>query len=255
MRARLALGLTLRGGVIAAAVLFGAGMLYRHLEQEALEARLVRTDPDRVLRDAGLVRSALQIARPAYAAHCARCHGADLQGDRARGVPDLADSVWLYGFGQVTDIETTILYGVRSGHPKARNITDMPAFGRIGQLSAPEIRDVVEFVYGLSHHGVDTAAAKRGQALFNDKGSCYDCHGADATGNIDYGAPDLTGATWLYGGDRATLYDSVFNGRHGLCPAWIRSLSPAEVRALSVYLYLASHTRASVTAHRGGSAR
>jgi len=253
MRARLALGLSLRGVVIAAAMLFGAGMLYRHLEQEALEARLVRTDPDRVMRDTALVGVALRLARPAYAQHCASCHGADLQGDRARGVPDLADSVWLYGFGEVADIEATILYGIRSGHPKARNITDMPAFGRIGQLSAPEVHDVVEFVYGLSHRNVDAVAAKRGQGLFNDKGSCYDCHGADATGNIDYGAPDLTGQSWLYGGDRAALYDSVFNGRHGLCPAWIRSLSPAQVRALTVYLYVASHERAAGTRRRRAS--
>jgi cytochrome c oxidase cbb3-type subunit III len=141
----------------------------------------------------------------------------------------------------VADIETTILYGIRSGHPKSHNITDMPALGRIGQLSPAEIHDVVEFVYSLSHRSYDAAAAKRGFAIFNDKGACYDCHGADASGNIDYGAPDLTGKAWLYGGDRATLTETVRDGRHGLCPAWISRLTPAQVRALAVYLYVSSH--------------
>ena len=46
------------------------------------------------------------------------------------GAPNLGNSVWLYGDGGIGDIEYTILYGIRSGHPKAHNVTDMPAEGR-----------------------------------------------------------------------------------------------------------------------------
>jgi len=236
-------------------VALGGLIGYRQWQRSGLEARLVREDPERVVADPALVRLAASLARPVYARECASCHGANLEGPRRPGVPALGDAVWLYGFGSVTDIETTILYGIRSGHPKARNITDMPAFGRVGQLSPAEIHDVVEFVYGLSHQDVDRAAARRGNAIFGDKGVCYDCHGPDASGNIDYGAPDLTGRThtWLYGGDRADLTLSVTDGRHGLCPAWIWRLRPVQIRALAVYLYEVSQGLTSAHPGRGGS--
>ncbi len=235
-----------RPGLVLALALAGA-LVYRAVHVRQLEAQLLRSVPSAVVREPELVRFAVGLAVPVYARHCASCHGADLRGNRSLGAPDLEDRVWLYGFGTVGDIEATLLYGIRSGHPKAHNITDMPALGRIGQLSAAEVRDVVEYVYSLSHADYDHAAARRGSALFNDKGSCYDCHGSDASGNIDYGAPDLTDHVWLYGGDRATLYDSIYNGRHGLCPAWIRKLGPAQIRALAVFLYERSHPRGNPT--------
>ena len=37
--------------------------------------------------------------------------------------------------------------------------------------------------------------------------------------------------------ERAALVKSVSDGRHGLCPAWIDKLSPADVRELAVYLH------------------
>ncbi len=41
---------------------------------------------------------------------CASCHGADGQGDRAQGAPNLADNEWLYG-GDADTIYETIYYG------------------------------------------------------------------------------------------------------------------------------------------------
>jgi cytochrome c oxidase cbb3-type subunit 3 len=236
-------GATLRIGLIVSAIALAGTWIILHARDERSAAALLRAAPDRVLSNASLVSFAVRVARPSYAAHCAACHGADLRGNRNRGVPDLTDGAWLYGQGEVAEIEASILYGIRSGHPKAHNITDMPAFGRIGQLSGAEVHDVMEYVYGLSHGDGDAAAARRGAVLYADKGSCYDCHGADGSGNIDYGAPQLTGGAWLYGGDRSTLYDSVFNGRHGLCPAWIGRLRPVEIRALAVFLHEAPRQR------------
>lgn len=209
----------------------------------SLEARLVRTWPDEVLMDSALVRFAEARAPSWYGEYCSACHGPKLEGDRARGVPSLADNVWLYGGGSITDIETTILYGIRSGHPKAHNLTDMPAFGRNGQLTIQDIRDVVEYVLLMSGQPHEAAAAERGRSIYHDAGVCYDCHAADGYGISDYGTPALTGrgGSWIYGGDRATLYQSVYDGRHGLCPAWIGKLSFVQIRALSVYLYEVSH--------------
>jgi cytochrome c oxidase cbb3-type subunit III len=211
------------------------------LHLRSLEAALVRQWPEELAQSPEMIRFAMSLARPVYAAHCASCHGANLRGNHAIGAPDLADSVWLYGDGGIGDIENTILYGIRSGHPKAHNVTDMPAEGRTHQLSAQEVDDVVEFVLALSRQAHDAAAAERGRKLFFDKGNCFDCHAGDAKGNPDYGSPALLGPTWNYGGDRLTLRRTIYSGRHGLCPAWISRLTPPQIRALAVYLYVESH--------------
>jgi cytochrome c oxidase cbb3-type subunit III len=218
--------------------LWAAGALAWHLQVRHVEEALVRADPDQALSDPTLVKFALAQAPSVYRRHCAGCHASDLHGSRALGAPNLADAIWLFGLGELPEIENTLDYGIRSGHPKSHNITDMPGLGRIGQLSPAEIRDVVEYVYSLSHADADPESARRGRPLFMDKGSCYDCHGGDGTGNVDYGAPDLTGRSgWLYGGDRGTLFWSVNDGRHGLCPAWITRLSAVQIRELSIFLY------------------
>jgi len=220
--------------------------LYYGLHLRSLEATLVRAWPAELARDPATMHFAVSLARPVYAAHCASCHGPNLHGNQAIGAPNLADSIWLYGDGGIGDIENTISYGIRSGHPKAHNVTDMPAEGRTHQLSAPEIDDVVEFVLNLSRQPHDAMGAQRGRKLFYDKGNCFDCHASDAMGNSDYGSPALLGPTWNYGGDRRTLRQTVYNGRHGLCPAWINRLTPAQIRALAVYLYVESHPQAAL---------
>jgi cytochrome c oxidase cbb3-type subunit 3 len=232
------------GVVLVALVVFAASGVHR----AQLSWRLVATPADEVPNDATLVRYAHQVAEPVFASTCARCHGADMKGNPAAGAPNLTDRVWLYDQGNVSDIERTILYGIRSGHAKARNITDMPAVGRLGVLKDPEIRDVVEYVEQLSQQPHDAAAADRGQALFKDKGNCFDCHAPDGTGNPDYGSTDLTANTWIYGGDRETLFKSVRDGRHGKMDAFIGKLSYAQIRALAVEVYERSHKPAQVAA-------
>jgi cytochrome c oxidase cbb3-type subunit III len=210
------------------------------LHLRSMESLLVREWPADLVRSPQLTHFAVSMARPVYAAHCASCHGADLHGDPTIGAPNLARSQKLYGDGGIGDIERTILYGIRSGHPKAHNVTDMPAEGRTHQLSALEVDDVAEFVLALSRQAHDAAAAARGRQLFYDKGNCFDCHASDGAGNTDYGSPSLQGPSWNYGGDRAMLRQTIYGGRHGLCPAWIAKLTPPQIRALAVYLYVES---------------
>jgi cytochrome c oxidase cbb3-type subunit 3 len=225
---------------IAAAVALLCGLSY-WLHLRSLEVSLLRQWPAELAHDPRMMRFAVSLARPLYARHCASCHGANLHGNHATGAPDLTDSVWLYGDGGIGDIENTILYGVRSGHPRAHNVTDMPAAGRLHQLSAAEVDDVVEFVLALSRQPHGEAAAERGRKLFYYKGNCFDCHANDAMGNADYGAPPLLGPNWNYGGDRLTLRNTIYSGRHGRCPAWISMLTPPQIRALAAYLYVESH--------------
>jgi cytochrome c oxidase cbb3-type subunit 3 len=212
-----------------------APTLFVWLPRRAEAARLVMSDPALVLKDPALVSLAQRLARPLYRDHCASCHGAQRQGDPSRGVPSLADAYWLYGDNPV-DVEAIVLYGIRSGHPRARNLTDMPAMGRTGQLDAEEIEDVVNYVLQISHQSADSARAERGRVLFQGKGNCFDCHANDARGVTDYGTPALTGPTWLYGGDHDSLYRSVYDGRHGICPFRTRTLTALQARALTISL-------------------
>jgi cytochrome c oxidase cbb3-type subunit 3 len=235
---------------ISAVVLIGAAAMVAVLVHRArLSYRLVAAPAESVPADATLVRFAHQVAGPVYARNCASCHGANMQGNQALGAPNLVDKVWLYDGGSVSDIQRTILYGVRSGHAKSHNITDMPAVGRLGVLKAAEINDVVEYVEQLSHQPADAAAAARGEVLFKDKGNCFDCHAPDGSGNPDYGSADLTANTWTYGGDRATLFKSIRDGRHGYMEAYINKLSPAQIRALAVDIYMRSHKPAQVASN------
>ena len=76
----------------------------------------------------------------------------------------------------------------------------------------------------------------RGRAIYFGQGNCFDCHATDAKGVVDYGTPGLTGPFYLYAGDRATLVDTVTNGRHGTCPAWVDVLAPEQIRAIAFYM-------------------
>jgi cytochrome c oxidase cbb3-type subunit 3 len=56
------------------------------------------------------------------------------------------------------------------------------------------------------------------------------CHGPDGQGNPLLGAPNLTDATWLYGGDTATIVTTITNGRGGQMPAHAPLIGEDRVR-------------------------
>ena len=198
--------------------------------------------PNDVPRRPDLVSLAAAEAKPVYAAHCASCHGAEMKGDVRIGAPNLSDGVWLYGSGNVTDIERTILYGIRSGRGQAHNVTEMTAFGLDGMLTPGEIRDVVQYVLSLSHRPNLAEAALSGREIFYNKGMCSDCHGPDGSGDNYYGSPNLTINVWNNGGDPDSLYRSIYSGVKHVCPAWYGVLPLEKIRALAVYLYSVSHS-------------
>ncbi|MEJ0035800.1 MAG: c-type cytochrome [Gammaproteobacteria bacterium] len=218
---------------VVAALLYG-----RHAR---MEDRLLSVLPNAAASDPALVRFAADEAAPVYAKHCASCHGADMRGRSDLGAPNLVDAVSLYGSGDVYDIERTVLYGIRSGESKGRDITSMPAFGLTGVLSSAQIQSVVEYVLQLSGRAFQPAPAADGRELFLGAAGCFDCHGPDGRGNTDYGAPDLTANVWNSGGDRQALFNAIYNGQRHIMPGWRRALSLVEIRALAVYLHEASH--------------
>jgi len=165
-----------------------------------------------------------------FRAQCSQCHGSGAAG--ATGYPNLLDNDWLWG-GDVDNIAYTINHGIRNDTDFDARYSQMPTFDDI--LANDEVDAVVEYVTSLSSSDVDGTLAQGGETLFMD--NCAACHGDNATGNRDLGAPDLTDAIWLYGGDRAALEETVRNARFGVMPAWGQRLSDEDVRAVSVYVH------------------
>jgi cytochrome c oxidase cbb3-type subunit III len=220
----------------------GSTLFYQHLRRERLWIRLLQTNTEAILNDPALTAFALAQAKPLYVKHCAQCHGADMRGSYPLGAPNLIDRYWLYGVGSVFDIERTLLYGIRSGHGKSHDVTDMPAFGLTGRLSTAQIQDLVQYLLQLSGRPRQAMAASEGRAIYESaNANCGDCHAEDGRGNSNYGAPDLTANVWNSGGEPQALYDAIYYGQHHIMPAWIEVLSLQQIRALAVFIYANSH--------------
>ena len=111
----------------------------------------------------------------------------------------------------------------------------MPAFGRDGLLQPAEIDDLTAYIHAISRQRRVDASAKRGAALFQT--NCSACHGTDATGNRDFGAPNLRDAIWLYGGDEESVRKSIHDARFGVMPRWGEKLDPATLNMLAAYVH------------------
>ncbi|MBT8473336.1 MAG: cytochrome-c oxidase, cbb3-type subunit III [Marinicaulis sp.] len=184
----------------------------------------IENDPD-------LLQFAMAAGGSLFGDNCATCHGAGGQG--FKGYPNLNDDVWLWG-GSLEEIKDTITVGRRSEHPETTN-TLMMAYGRDGLLPRDDITALVDYVRMLSGQDYDAEAASRAAPIYATQ--CIACHGANGRGDKTQGAPDLTDAIWLYGGDRRSIYDTIWNGRAGVMPAWEGRLSEEEIIALSVYVH------------------
>jgi len=197
-----------------------------------VRAALARTPIEAVPANSPLMNAAVEGGRAAFKVNCVQCHGAGAAG--AKGYPNLNDDDWLWG-GALATVHQTIEHGIRSPGDDATRMSQMPAFGRDGLLKAGEIEDVVSYVRYVSHQEAASVSARRGKALFET--NCAACHGGDANGNRQFGAPNLTDPIWLYGGDRTTLIATVTNARQGVMPAWNAKLDPVTVKMLAAYVH------------------
>ncbi|MGB1035396.1 MAG: c-type cytochrome, partial [Primorskyibacter sp.] len=137
----------------------------------------------------------------------------------------------------IAAIHTTISVGIRT--PEAdldwERQSEMPAFGRDELLEDSDISAVVNYVMSLSGTPDDASLVAAGAEVFMD--NCASCHGDDAGGDRFQGAPNLSDAIWLYGGDYAALTETVYNARYGVMPNWNERLSEAEIRAVASYVH------------------
>ena len=179
-----------------------------------------------------LMHAAVAGGAAAFKVNCVQCHGAGAAG--SNGFPNLNDDDWLWG-GDLATIQQTLLHGIRQPGDVETRMSQMPAFGKDGILTPAQIQDVTSYVLSLSGKERASAASGRGAAVF--QANCAVCHGADAKGSRQFGAPNLSDAIWLYAGTREAVSAQVTNPRHGVMPAWGARLDPVTIKMLAAYVH------------------
>jgi cytochrome c oxidase cbb3-type subunit III len=193
---------------------------------EAIAAKSV----NEIIADDNLREFAAAAGAAAFKVNCIQCHGSGAEG--SPGFPNLNDDDWLWG-GSADAIHQTIAHGIRYASDADTRVSEMPAFGEI--LEKDQIHQVAAYVFSLTGTPSDTAAATAGKQVFAD--NCAACHGDDAKGNREVGAPNLADAIWLYGSSEADIARQVRTPRHGVMPAWSARLGETTVKELAVYVH------------------
>lgn len=184
--------------------------------QEAIFARYRQLDNEALMADADANATGQRL----FANSCAMCHGSDARG--ARGFPNLADDDWLYGGSFDTVMQT-----LENGRAGA-----MPVM--VAGLDDKAIGELVVYVQSMSGQKADPVMAANGKKNFDML--CVACHGPDGSGNQALGAPRLNDAIWLYGGDPATIRETLTKGRNGNMPAHKDLLSEDRRRLITAYV-------------------
>lgn len=192
--------------------------------------RIAATPLPEIASDPELLQFAMAGGAAAYKVNCVQCHGSGAQG--ARGYPNLNDDAWIWG-GDIDAIYHTIAHGVRYEPDFDTRFSDMPAFSDI--LEPSEIRQVAAYVYSLTGTPADPAMVEPGAVLFAE--NCAVCHGDNAQGDPEFGAPNLADAIWLYGESETEIARQVANPNHGVMPAWVQRLGEPTVKQLAVFVH------------------
>lgn len=192
----------------------------------AIQAKTV----SEITADNTLREFAIAAGGAAFKVNCVQCHGSGAQG--SKGFPNLNDDDWLWG-GNAEQIQQTIAHGIRFASDPDTRLSEMPAFGDI--ITTDQIKQVGAYVASLSDPVQDTSLIELGANVFAE--NCAACHGEDAKGNRELGAPDLTDAIWLYGSGETAIAAQVRAPRHGVMPAWIGRLGEIKVKELAVYVH------------------
>ncbi len=194
-----------------------AGLDAARAKRAALHAQFAGRDFADLSRDA----AAQSLGRELFLNNCAGCHGADARG--AVGFPNLTDADWLYG-GTPEAIVASVTHGRRGV---------MPPFN--GALRPDAVAALTAFVPRWSDPTLDAGTRAAGLRQFGL--SCAACHGADGRGNPMLGAPNLTDATWLYGGTPERVRETILFGRTGGMPAHAELLPAEDIRLVAAYVY------------------
>jgi len=195
-----------------------------------ISAQLASADLNTLLENDELARFATSAGGAVFRNNCSQCHGSGAAG--FTGYPNLLDDDWLWG-GDFENIEYTVRHGIRNEEDWDARYSEMTAYDDI--FSNDEVDQVVQYVRLISGQEHDAGMAEAGNALFLD--NCAACHGDNGMGNRDLGAPNLTDAIWLYGGDLEALEETVRYARFGVMPPWGERLTEAEIKAVTAYVH------------------
>lgn len=193
--------------------------------------KIKATPIEKIAQDPQLQAVALTAGRITFANNCQPCHGAG--GGGRPGFPTLASDSWIWG-GKLAEIQQTITYGIRSGHPEAR-VNQMPRFGVDAILKPAEIDAAADFVLSLragTKPGPNVAA---GAKVFAD--NCVACHGDKGEGNREVGGPNLHSAVHLYGDSKEAVVAQITNPRQGVMPNWNVRLDEATIKSVAFYVH------------------
>ncbi len=166
----------------------------------------------------------------AFKVNCVTCHGSGAAG--GPGFPNLNDDDWLWG-GDLDAIHQTIAHGIRYDADADTRFSEMPAFQ--GVLEPKQIRETAAYVVSLTGTPSDQALVEPGKQLFAD--NCASCHGDDAKGNREMGAPNLADAIWLKGSSEDQIAQQIATPRHGAMPAWGARLGDTTVKQLTIFVH------------------
>lgn len=182
-----------------------------------MRSRYLAMSVEEIAQDPAVRRMGMRL----FGNNCAQCHGADGKG--RYGFPNLTDDDWLYG-GSPEAIKTTLIDGRRAAMPAWRDI-----------LGDQGIAEATEYVLSLNGRSTEEDMVAAGEQHYQTY--CAACHGGDAKGNYQFGAPNLTNGIWLYGGSREQIAHSLRAGRNGVMPAYGDSLTEDKIHILTAYVY------------------
>lgn len=211
---------------------YAAEMKAEAAQRAPVLAALDKTPIEDLPKNPDLMRQAVAGGRAAFKVNCVQCHGAGAAG--GVGYPNLNDDDWLWG-GSLTEIQKTLTHGIRYPGDDQTRTSLMPSFGHDKILTPAQVQDVASYVRSLSGLEPKGAAAQRGSELFAV--NCVACHGPDAKGGRQFGAPNLTDRIWLYGGSREAVVGSITNAHAGVMPAWGQRLDPVTIKMLAAYVH------------------
>lgn len=199
-------------------------------QQKELIVKISTSSLVEIKADPRLLAFAQAGGRAAFKVNCIQCHGNGAEG--SRGNPNLNDDEWLWG-GSLETIHQTIQHGIRYEQDDDTRSSEMPAFGTDELLTAEQIDAVADYVLSLSSAGKPLAG--EGAELFAQ--NCASCHGENGGGSREVGAPSLKDQIWLYGGDKATVVESISKSRKAVMPAWAARLDEATIKQLAIYVH------------------
>tara|TARA_R110000868_G_scaffold218576_2_gene469357 strand:- start:280533 stop:281420 length:888 start_codon:yes stop_codon:yes gene_type:complete len=204
-----------------------------NLEKGDFEERIKSSTAEEILADDSLYNYTVAAGQAQFALDCSQCHGLGANG--AKGYPSLIDDEWIWG-GDIESIITTITHGIRSVDDEdTHDMGPMMAFGADEILSKDEIKDVVSHLLVLSGKYQSGESSSRGETVFAE--NCASCHGEQGEGSTDMGAPTLANQIWLYGGTRDELFETIYNGRAGIMPAFGGKHDASTVKKLAIYVH------------------